>query len=80
MQVYHVGLLIHKGVAKLQLRRDVDFLSCEIYEYFGKRETTKREIVKKLHDVKLNAAFLTEILKARPELSTKIKRLAKTID
>jgi len=39
--IYHVGLLVVGHTAVFQYRRCVDFLSCEILKYYGKRETTK---------------------------------------
>jgi len=47
---YHVGL-IHGGISgnepekvTVQMRRDVDFLSCGLWEYIGVRDTTKRHV------------------------------------
>ena len=42
MRTYHVGLLQVKRVAVFQFCRSVDELDCEILEYLGERETTKR--------------------------------------
>ncbi len=39
--IWHVGLLQRGRTAEFQYRRSVDYLSCEILQYFGKRETTK---------------------------------------
>ena len=51
--VYHVGLVKGSGRCKcwnnqhkrdtvvVELRRSIDFLSCELWQYLGERETTK---------------------------------------
>ncbi len=50
---YHVGLLITKnGDAIFQFEKKVDFLNCEINEYFGVRETTKKDAKKRMCDKK----------------------------
>ena len=45
--IYHVGL-VHGGISgndpkrvTVQLRRDVDYLDCELWRYLGERVTTK---------------------------------------
>lgn len=45
---YHIGLAKggkyhggHETTLIVQLRRSVDFLSCELWKYLGQRETTK---------------------------------------
>lgn len=40
--IYHTGLLAQGRTAVFQFRRSVDFLSCELLEYYGKRQTTKK--------------------------------------
>jgi uncharacterized membrane protein len=40
--IYHVGIGKRKNTMVIQACRCVDFLSCEIYDYMGKRETTKK--------------------------------------
>jgi len=45
---YHVGTVKGpKNTLIIQARRDVDFLSCECWEYFGVRETTKKALKEK---------------------------------
>lgn len=51
MKTYHVGLAkgghYHGGREStliVQLRRSVDFLSCELWKYLGQRETTKARL------------------------------------
>jgi len=47
-RIYHVGTVKGpKDTLIIQARRDVDFLSCECWQYFGERETTKRELREK---------------------------------
>lgn len=44
-RIYHVGTVKGpKDTLIIQARRSVDFLSCEYWQYFGKRETTKKEL------------------------------------
>lgn len=44
MKVYHIGLAKRKKTLVIQAVKCVDFLSCEIYDYFGQRETTKARL------------------------------------
>ena len=39
--VYHIGTCKRKKTLVIQAARNVDYLSCEIYDYLGKRMTTK---------------------------------------
>lgn len=65
---YHVGL-IHGGISgpkpervTVQLRRDIDFLDCELWQYMGVRNTTKKHVKEskyKLLDA-INASYGTE--------------------
>ena len=41
MKTYHVGLRQEGKTAVFEFRRCIDYLSCEILEYLGERETTK---------------------------------------
>ena len=46
---YHVGLLIDYSkkdpkTVIMQLRRDIDYLDCELWEYLGQRITTKKKV------------------------------------
>lgn len=41
MKSYHVGLLKADDKIIIQCRRNIDFLSCEIWKYCGQRLTTK---------------------------------------
>lgn len=41
---YHIGLLRNKRTLVIQASQNVDCLSCEITEYMGLRETTKKEL------------------------------------
>ena len=51
-RTYHIGLVagpneyedVPEGTLLLQARRDVDYLSCELWKYLGERETTKAEL------------------------------------
>jgi hypothetical protein len=41
---YHVGFGIRGRTFVIEARRSVDYLSCEIYDYMGERETTKARL------------------------------------
>jgi hypothetical protein len=43
MYHYHVGLVAKKRTAVFQYRTNVDYLSCEILEYYGLRQVTIKE-------------------------------------
>lgn len=81
MRTLHVGLLIHKKrngneFAQFQVRYSVDFLSCEIYEYYGERETTKTELRSRLQSLALRQRVLADIQKEFPN----VIRVLKTVD
>ena len=40
-RIYHVGLAQEGRTAVFQHRKDKDFLSCELLDYYGERFTTK---------------------------------------
>ena len=42
--VYHIGLAIRDKTLVIEARRDIDYLSCELYDYLGIREITKQKI------------------------------------
>jgi|WetSurMetagenome_2_1015567.scaffolds.fasta_scaffold274858_3 hypothetical protein len=46
MKTYYLGLTLNpdKTVATLQARSCLDCLSCELYKYYGKLQTTKRQL------------------------------------
>lgn len=52
MKTYHVGLLASGHKAVFQYRRSVDYLSCEILEYYGTRESTKTSARARLAECK----------------------------
>jgi len=41
---YHVGIGKRGNTAIIEARRSIDYLSCEIYDYMGERETTKKHL------------------------------------
>ena len=55
---YHVGITKRGNTMVIEARRSVDYLSCELYDYMGRRETTKRA----LYD---NRYRLMELMKER---------------
>jgi len=40
--VYHVGLLKQGETLVIEMRRDIDYLNCEIWRYLGQRQVTKK--------------------------------------
>ena len=57
-----IGLLLHKKQnntysVQFQFRRNIDFLSCEIYEYYGKTYAWNKKTFS--HWIKENKAGLT---------------------
>jgi hypothetical protein len=40
--IYHTGIRADGHTAVFEYRRDVDFLSCELLRYTGRRQTTKK--------------------------------------
>jgi hypothetical protein len=44
--VYHVGIGKRGQTMVIQASTNVDSLSCEIYDYMGKRVTTKKDLRK----------------------------------
>jgi hypothetical protein len=53
-RTYHIGFSAPNGIngdtLVIEARRDVDYLSCELWQYRGERETTKRA----LHEVRFS--------------------------
>lgn len=45
---YYIGTTLNKNKTRviLEARRNKDLLSCEIYDYFGERLTTKKNLNK----------------------------------
>ena len=48
---YHVGLVIRGRTLVIQARQSVDFLDCELYDYMGPRETTKRRLYANRYEI-----------------------------
>jgi len=44
MKTYFIGVYRHNKKAVLQAVENVDFLSCEIIEYYGERMVTKKHL------------------------------------
>ena len=80
MKTYHLGLLLHRHGnqfnAQFQARHDIDFMSCELYEYYGERETTKARLIKQL-----KSDYLTILKSIQDKFPEKqINRLLLTIN
>ena len=61
MKRYHVGFAIRGKTLVIQARQSVDYLDCEIYDYFGVRETTKAELHRKRYDILIQAMSLNPV-------------------
>ena len=44
MRKYHIGLRKDENRVVVEVRKDIDFLSCELWEYMGLREDTKSNL------------------------------------
>jgi hypothetical protein len=51
MRTYYIGIGKRGKTMVIQATRSVDFLSCEIYDYLGKRITTKTELKEKRYGI-----------------------------
>jgi outer membrane protein assembly factor BamD (BamD/ComL family) len=47
-------LVAHNKTAVFEFRHNIDYLNCEILEYYGKRETTKAAVRSRLRGMKAN--------------------------
>jgi len=69
-KIYYVGVRkddVNQKCLIMEARRDKDYLSCELWIYFGERITTKRELRQKKN------AFLTWFNSIYNTSFTKIK-------
>jgi hypothetical protein len=57
-KIYHVGILAEGQRLVIQARRSIDFLSPDILEYQGMRQTTKAQLKDNVRDPAKKAAFL----------------------
>lgn len=72
---YHVGLyLTSGGTAVYQFKKKIDFLNCEILEYLGIWDTTKKEARGRLRKSRLLA--LAELWDKYPHKTIKRVRIA----
>jgi len=44
MKTYHVGMSKRGKTLVIEARRSIDYLSCELYDYYGLHETTKARL------------------------------------
>lgn len=42
--IYHVGFSKKGKTLVIEATTSIDYLSCEIYDYMGQRETTKKQL------------------------------------
>lgn len=64
---YHVGIGKRGQTMVIQATRSVDYLDCEIYDYMGRRETTKAELRAKRYGI------LDMMKRQRPEVYGSLK-------
>lgn len=67
MRTYHIGLSKRKKTLIIEAQTSVDCLDCEIYDYMGEREITK----KKLRENRMQ--ILAEMQKQRPQVYSGLK-------
>lgn len=70
-KVYYIGTIKRGNRVILQARTNVDYLSCEIHDYFGARLTTKK-------DLKNRKGLFLSFLQTDPHYSQKYAK-CKTI-
>ncbi len=51
MRTYHIGIAKRGRTMVIEARRCIDYLSCEIYDYLGKRGTTKKMLHERRYQV-----------------------------
>lgn len=66
MRIYHVGILAEGNRLVVQARRSIDFLSPDLLEYQGRRQTTKTHLKANGRDSVKRAAFLADFNKRYP--------------
>lgn len=49
--IYHVGFSKRGQTLVIEATRSVDYLSCELYDYMGRRETTKAQLRANRYDI-----------------------------
>ena len=65
--IYHVGLSKRNNTLVIEARHSVDYLSCELYDYLGKRETTKEQLYNNRYKI------LETFKKAKPDVYGKLR-------
>jgi len=64
---YHIGLSKQGKTMVIEARRNIDYLDCEIYDYLGLREVTKKHL-------KAHRYELLDLMKAkRPHVYGKLR-------
>lgn len=69
MRIYYIGIKKEKKSIIIQAVRDKDFLDCEIYEYYGEREVTKKQ----LHENRFS--ILQALQERKPEVYSGFRRI-----
>lgn len=67
MRQYHVGLGKRGKTLVIEAHGSVDYLSCEVYDYMGQRETTKAQLRANRYDI------LRLMQERRPQVYGKLK-------
>lgn len=49
--MYYIGTNKRGKTLIIEARRNVDFLSCDIYDFWGQRETTKQSLKTKRYEL-----------------------------
>ena len=48
---YHIGITKQGNTMVIEARKSIDYLSCEIYDYMGIRETTKAQLKNNRYEI-----------------------------
>ena len=67
MKTYHIGFGKRDKTLEIEAVRNKDYLSCELYDYYGEREVTKRH----LRDMRYG--ILRLLKQQRPEVYGNLK-------
>ena len=62
MQTYFIGMSKRGQTLVIEARRNKDFLSCELYDYYGERATSKRQLYQRRYQI------LDNLKAARPNV------------
>ena len=65
--MYYIGIGKRGRTLEIEAARDKDFLSCEIYDYYGEREVTKKHLNSNRYNI------LALLKKQKPDVYNELK-------